>query len=192
MGFDEMKLCECGCGLPAPIATETRPSRGYVKGQPMRFIKGHNGWRPRGTPDIRFTKQIIQGNADECVLWAGKVNNMGYGQFCLTGVFVLAHRYSYEQVKGAIPEGLVLDHLCGNPRCVNPVHLEAVTQADNLRRGKGFGGINSRKTTCPNGHAYTDETTLRNKQGWRECRICRQAREKKRVRNRRVNHGMGF
>lgn len=185
-----MKLCECGCGEPAPIAKETRLSRGYVKGQPMQFVKGHNGWRPRATPDIRFTNQIIKGNADECILWIGKVNNMGYGQFCLAGVFVLAHRYSYEQAKGVIPEGLVLDHLCGNPRCVNPAHLEAVTQADNLRRGKGFAGLNYKKTTCPNGHVYTGDTTLFNKQGWRECRICRQARERKRVRNRRVYHGI--
>ncbi len=185
-----MKLCECGCGQVAPIATETRPSRGYVKGQPMQFIKGHNGWRPRSTPAARFLNQIIKVN--ECILWSGKVNNMGYGQFSLDGVFVLAHRYSYEQAKGSIPEGLVLDHLCSNPRCVNPDHLEAITQADNLRRGRGFAGTNFKKTACPNGHTYTDETTLLSKKGWRECLICRQERERKRVRTRRIDHGMGL
>jgi hypothetical protein len=46
----------------------------------------------------------------------------------------MAHRVVYERVRGPIPKGLVLDHLCRNPGCVNPEHLEPVSQATNLRR----------------------------------------------------------
>lgn len=48
---------------------------------------------------------------------------------------IAAHRYSYEKVKGKIPDGLVLDHLCRNVKCVNPEHLEPVTLTENTRRG---------------------------------------------------------
>jgi hypothetical protein len=48
---------------------------------------------------------------------------------------ILAHRWSYEIANGPIPEGLELDHLCGNPPCVNPAHLEPVTHLVNVRRG---------------------------------------------------------
>jgi hypothetical protein len=47
-----------------------------------------------------------------------------------------AHRFAYLEFVGPIPDGLVLDHLCRNKKCVNPDHLEPVTNAENLRRGR--------------------------------------------------------
>lgn len=67
-----------------------------------------------------------------CWLWAGADNGVGYGKF--RGKY--AHRVSYEAAKGPIPDGMHLDHLCRIRCCVNPDHLEPVTNAENARRGK--------------------------------------------------------
>lgn len=70
----------------------------------------------------------------------GGIKNNGYGEFFTQRVngkvkMVHAHRFSYEVVKGKIPDGLVIDHLCRNSKCVNPDHLEPVTQKENIIRG---------------------------------------------------------
>lgn len=70
-----------------------------------------------------------------CWIWDRAVNNRGYGTISVNGRSVMAHRYYYERVKGPIPEGFVVDHLCSVPLCVNPEHLEPVSQAENTRRG---------------------------------------------------------
>src|SRR5688572_16860021 len=70
-----------------------------------------------------------------CWLWTASRILSGYGQVRFEGKNQRAHRVAYALVKGPIPEGLVLDHLCRVKHCVNPDHLEAVTQAENLRRG---------------------------------------------------------
>lgn len=70
-----------------------------------------------------------------CWLWEGAADAIGYGKFNPGARLIGAHRYSYQSMVGAIPAGLYLDHLCRNPRCVNPDHLEPVTHAENVRRG---------------------------------------------------------
>lgn len=70
-----------------------------------------------------------------CWLWCRGLNQFGYGLFRRSeGSMVLAHRFAYEQVRGPIPAGLTLDHLCETPACVKPSHLEPVTNSENLRR----------------------------------------------------------
>lgn len=71
---------------------------------------------------------------DYCWLWHGNILNREYGSFKVNGEFNLAHRYSYEYFIGKIKKGLVIDHLCQNKPCVNPYHLEMVTQRENNRR----------------------------------------------------------
>lgn len=109
-----------------------------------------------------------------CWEWQGKsVQTSGYGQLNYGGTRRLAHRLAYELAVGPVPEGLVLDHLCRNRLCVNPMHLEPVTNRENLRRGEGWAGRNARKTHCDRGHELTaDNVKVRPSRNGRECRAC--------------------
>ncbi len=122
---------------------------------------------------------------DGCWEWTG-ARWGGYGSIW-TGAgqsVTRAHRASYEMLVGPIPEGMVLDHLCRNTGCVRPDHLEAVTDAENTRRGESFAAINARKTHCKRGHELAGDNLKITKNGrGRECRTCgemmRRAREAK-------------
>lgn len=88
--------------------------------------------RPRfGSVEERFWAKVDVG---VCWLWTGSTNGNSYGRFSLDGRMVPAHRWAYEALVGPIPPGLQIDHLCRVPLCVNPDHLEPVSQADNKRR----------------------------------------------------------
>lgn len=126
----DTKLCECGCGGLAPIATKTNKKRGWIKDKPLRFIQGHNArLKPKGR--IEYEIDALTG----CWIWKRSIQSMGYGNLTINNRGVLAHRFVYEQFKGTIPSGYELDHLCRNPACVNPDHLEVVSHAENCRRG---------------------------------------------------------
>lgn len=71
----------------------------------------------------------------DCWLWLGSKSSYGYGIYVLNGKSIPAHRYAYERFNGPIPKGLQIDHLCRVKNCVNPTHLEVVTQLENIRRG---------------------------------------------------------
>lgn len=86
-----------------------------------------------------------------------------------------AHRMAYELTRGPILEGLVIDHLCRNKACVNPAHLEAVSQRVNVRRG-----LLGSRTACINGHEYTPENTFIERNGKRRCRTCQRATDRRR------------
>ena len=89
-----------------------------------------------------------------CWLWAGSTNSWGYGQVKFYGRQWQAHRFIYTLVKGEIPQGMDLDHLCRVRGCVNPDHLEPVSERENVLRGKTFAAANAAKTSCPRGHPY--------------------------------------
>lgn len=77
----------------------------------------------------------------DCWLWQGALDRDGYGRVTVDGRGHPAHRVMYEVAVGPIPAGLTLDHLCRVPRCVNPSHLEPVTNAENARRARLAGLI---------------------------------------------------
>lgn len=110
-----------------------------------------------------------------CWIWQKGFDEDGYGKLVDKrgkGTTVRAHRVSYEKFKGPIPEGLILDHLCRNPPCINPDHLEPVTHSINSRRGIGFAAINAVKTHCPQGHPYEGRNLYIHPSGSRICRKC--------------------
>lgn len=105
-----------------------------------------------------------------CWLWTGSLDRDGYGQARYRGVVRRAHRIIYETERGPIPAGLVLDHKCRNPGCVNPDHLEPVTQAVNLRRSPAtLNSVNAAKTHCKYGHPFDGADSY----GRRLCSACR-------------------
>lgn len=121
---------------------------------------------------------------DGCWVWLGCVNNQGYGSIHFgpkSSSPVLVHRFAYELLVGPIPEGLELDHLCNNRRCVNPAHLHLVTHPENCKRGASglaWAAHQRRKTHCPQGHPYDLFNTYYNKHGGRQCLICKREHAK--------------
>jgi hypothetical protein len=130
-------LCQCGCGQPAPIAKRTATSRGRIKGQPLKFIRGHNSHgmdRSKPYKAIRFIPED-RGFKTMCWIWQLKrAPRTGYGVVRVNGQDLMAHRLEYERANGPIPEGMQIDHLCRVRECVNPDHLEPVTPQENTRR----------------------------------------------------------
>lgn len=120
-----------------------------------------------------FAKVDTTGGPWACWMWTAKRNDAGYGQFWPTdGRGVFAHRWAYEYVHGPIPAGLVIDHLCRNPACVNPWHLEAVTFRENVLRGMSPAAVGARRDHCVNGHPFSPENIRVNEKGHRRCRAC--------------------
>ena len=95
--------------------------------------------RPLRRPPISESDYTTtdRGHSSLCFIWNGKLSSAGYGKVNVDGKQIYAHRAMYEQEVGPIPDGKELDHLCRQTDCVNPSHLDPVTHAVNLRRGKG-------------------------------------------------------
>lgn len=120
-----------------------------------------------GSPLERFHSKYVV-TADGCWQWVASKNRDGYGKLALEGGWVLAYKWFFEGINGAVPTGFELDHTCRNRACVNPAHLEQVSHEENMRRGKW-----AQRTHCKNGHALTgDNVHMRPNRRGRICRSC--------------------
>lgn len=124
--------------------------------------------------DERFWSKVEK--TDKCWNWTGS-GVRGYGRIRIGNRMVLAHRWSYENARGPIPSGKVIDHLCRNRACVNPEHLEVVTQSVNTLRGDAP-TVNRNHVTCRNGlHPWPESAAwVGGKSGQIKCLPCRRAR----------------
>ena len=137
----------------------------------------------RGEPVVARIMAKVSVDKNGCWIFTGHLfGRNGYGGIAHDGTTRGVHIVMYEDRNGRVPEGLELDHLCRVPRCCNPDHLEAVTHAENVRRGNGPDTARARiiernrllgqRPACKAGHAYTEENTGRDRNGHRVCRAC--------------------
>lgn len=125
------RLCRCGCGQPAPLATRTNRPRGQAKGEPLAYIAGHNR---RASTDLTRWELVDTGHETPCMLWTGPLTHKGYGRATIDGVHHHAHRAVWLAYVDDLDADEHLDHLCRQKACVNPDHLEVVDAATNNRR----------------------------------------------------------
>jgi hypothetical protein len=72
---------------------------------------------------------------DGCWVWQGGKDRNGYGKFSWRAVDYYAHRWAFIVFVNGLPGDEVLHHTCRNPSCVNPMHLETMSNADNVAEG---------------------------------------------------------
>jgi hypothetical protein len=106
---------------------------------------------------VRFWAKAVVDEATGCWLWTAQIAVDGYARFKHRFRTNLAYRLAYEVLAGPVPDEQQLDHLCRVRRCVNPAHLEVVSQQENILRGEGLAAQNARKTECLRGHPLHGE-----------------------------------
>lgn len=115
-----------------------------------------------------------------CWIWEGRTD-FGYGTAWFKQKRTKAHRFVFEVLKGPIPKGLQLDHLCRVRCCVNPDHMEPVSHRTNILRGIGHTAVNHKKIYCKRGHRLEGYNVMHIHAGnsiLRSCRICSVSRTK--------------
>lgn len=175
------RICSfAGCDRPIHARGLCNPHWQQSRRGPLKPL------RETITPEQRFRK-FIQPDDRGCWIWTGTIiAGTGYGQFWLDGGKIPAHRFAYSHFIGPIPDGLVIDHLCRVPACVNPDHLEPVTPRENVMRGLLPSVMKARaakRTQCIHGHDLFGPNLYLATDGARRCRTCgRAARARYRAR----------
>lgn len=150
------------------------PSQG--RGCKMTFQR-----KTKPIADRLWPKVVWQSNG--CWNWTGKVSVRGYGTIRIKKGSKwgqgYAHKIAYELVRGIVPNGLEIDHLCKNKVCCNPSHLEAVTHLVNSRRAMV-------KSHCKHGHEFNEDNTYITREGWKMCKKCNAERQRRYSLNRAI------
>lgn len=138
----------------------------------------------------RWREKINPEPNSGCWLWIGTITEDGYGRFWWRGRHRSAHRLAVMLAGREIPQHMQVDHKCRVRCCVNPDHLEVVTQQTNIARGRvGLKTAAAKRliTHCPQGHPYDARNTgfMRGARRHRRCLACHRAREHARY------HGRG-
>lgn len=139
------------------------PRRGSLYGMPVA---------------VRLAAYIDYQGGGACSEWRGSRNQFGYGQIRVGIRNLYTHRLVFELLTGLNLDGLTLDHLCRNPPCCEPAHLEIVTQRENILRGESPFALNARKTHCSNGHPL-DGANVYHPPGAPTDRLCRECRRRR-------------
>lgn len=150
----------------------------------------NNPGRYAHDPLERLANYLVPGDPAECWPWQGPVNKDGYGSMKVGADRFPAHRYVYEHLVGPIPDGLHIDHVrargCTTRACVNPAHLEPVTQTVNTMRGDCPPALNARKTRCPQGHEYDKVYVDAQGRKSRRCTTCQREWARRNPKRRRT------
>ena len=175
------RICE-SCGVEFIVtASRTRRNLG-------RFCSRECAATDRRTPaSDRFWRRVDKSgpipehapHLGNCWIWLGSSNDEGYGQIKANGRSAYTHRLSYELLVGPIPQGKVLDHLCRVRQCVNPSHLEPVTDGINFLRSLHSNAITFRTNVCKRGHLMEGVNLYVSPGGRRNCRECQKIRKAK-------------
>ena len=136
----------------------------------------YHRWKKYGDPSGArpsraewFWTRVDKSGPNGCWVWLGtKDGSKGYGRLRGTS----SHRYAYEALRGPVPDGLQLDHLCRNRICCNPDHLEPVTARENWIRGFAPSAIAIKQGACLRGHPRNAENTYVRPDGNNVCRVC--------------------
>lgn len=127
----------------------------------------------------KFFEKVSGSKPDECWEWTAYKDKQGYGHFNFQGTTKQAHRVSWFIEYEEWPEG-ELHHICENPSCVNPAHLETKEHWEHTREhGTSPVAINASKTHCIHGHEFTPENTATPPSGGRKCKTCQRIRQEK-------------
>lgn len=122
-------VCLCGCGEPVEPSPRNHARDGLLKGGPTKYAKGHSPRARAGDPLKRYAEDPNTG----CWLWQGDLlRGKGYGCLDVDGRKVRAHRFFYEQHVGPLDADTILHHTCENRRCVNPSHLQPMSQSAHM------------------------------------------------------------
>lgn len=161
-------LCECGCGQKTAVSKVNHRPRGWVRGTPVRFIKGHSGRARKPMPLDLERLLILVKKTESCWAWTGRLNDKGYGLIDGRGERarrpLLAHRISWILHIGPVQKGMCICHHCDNPCCVRPSHLFVGTIGDNNRDAaqKGHFSTERRKQAGRENLKKANEVRLRN------------------------------
>lgn len=153
---------------------------------------------PTQIPDdvkARFWAKVDVRGPDACWEWLSTKIGKGYGRVRIGGVGQYpAHRIALWLSGAPIATDQVIDYLCRNPSCVNPAHLEAVSNRENTLRGvAGVHRVLERVsvTHCKRGHLMSPDNLRPRKDGARDCRACFNMLARERVASRRGGKGHG-